>query len=191
MKRAVFLDRDGVVMEEVGHLHKREDVRLLAGAAQAIRALRDQGFAIIVVTNQSAVARGLCSEDELAAIHAELREQLHREGAQLDDLLYCPHHPEEGVGQYRVDCSCRKPAPGMLLAAQERHGLDLGASFLVGDKGSDIEAAHRAGVRAALVLTGHGASEAGQASGLAAPEAVVDDLPAAQRWITEARGNAI
>ena len=177
MKRAVFLDRDGVLIEQVHHLHRALDVRLLPGAAEALRALREGGYLAIVVTNQSAVARGLCSELELAGIHQRLAALLREQGAALDDLFYCPHHPTEGEGALRIDCACRKPAPGMLLEAQRRHELDLGASWLVGDKGSDVEAAHRAGCKAILVSTGHGAAEL--ARGLAPlerPDAVCADL---------------
>jgi D-glycero-D-manno-heptose 1,7-bisphosphate phosphatase len=177
VRRAVFLDRDGVLIEEVHHLHRREDVRLLPGAAQAVRALREAGWVAIVVTNQSAVARGLCSEEDLAGIHAELAAQLAAGGAAYDDLFYCPHHPTEGVGRYRIECACRKPLPGMLLEARSRHDLDLGASWLVGDKRLDVEAAHRAGCRAILVRTGYGSREL--AVGLAElerPDAVCADL---------------
>lgn len=161
MARAVFLDRDGVLIEEVGHLRRADQLRLTPGAAAAVNRLRAAGLRVILVTNQSAVARGLLSEAELARIHERLRALLLSEGAVLDDILYCPHHPTKGVPPYDVDCACRKPAPGMLLLAQERHGLDLAGSFLVGDKRSDIGAARRAGCAAAvLVRTGHGETEA-------------------------------
>ncbi|BDG07178.1 D-glycero-alpha-D-manno-heptose-1,7-bisphosphate 7-phosphatase [Anaeromyxobacter paludicola] len=178
-RRAAFLDRDGVLIEEVHHLHRAEDVRLIPGAAAAVRRLRELGLAVVVVTNQSAVARGLCSEEELAGIHARLRELLRADGADWDDLLYCPHHPTEGVGRYRTACDCRKPSPGMLLEAARRHALDLGRSFLVGDKASDLEAARRVGCAAVLVRTGHGAR---QPPGTPS-DAVVADLPAAAAWI--------
>ncbi|MCA1825608.1 MAG: D-glycero-alpha-D-manno-heptose-1,7-bisphosphate 7-phosphatase [Myxococcales bacterium] len=180
MRRAVFLDRDGVLIEEIGHLHRREDVRLIPGAASAVRALSDLGFFLVVVTNQSAVANGLCSEAELGAIHEEIARQLAAGGARVDEWAYCPHHPQAVIERYRKVCECRKPAPGMLLAAKKAHGLDLTRSFLVGDKISDIEAAHRAGAHAILVETGHGAAEKGQRG---SPDHVARDLPSAVEWI--------
>ena len=156
---AAFLDRDGVLIEEVGHLHRAEDVRLVPGAAAAVRRLRAAGYRVIVITNQSAVARGLLTEEALERIHEHLRAELARDGAVIDDLLYCPHHPTEGQGAYRIECACRKPAAGLLLEAQRRHGLDLGRSVLIGDKRSDLGAARRAGCRGVLVRTGHGAAE--------------------------------
>ena len=184
MQRAAFLDRDGVLIEQVHHLHQRALVRLLPGAAQAVRSLVERGWLAIVITNQSAVARGLCSEEELLGIHEELALQLAVHGARVDDILYCPHHPTEGIGRYRVDCSCRKPAPGMILEAQQRHGIDLASSFLVGDKASDIEAARRAGCRSILVRTGHGESEIMRGLGSdEQPEIICADLTEAARLI--------
>lgn len=179
---AAFLDRDGVLIEEVHHLTRPEQVRLLPGAGAAVQSLRSAGYLAIVITNQSAVARGLCSETDLAEVHRELQAQLEAEGTRYDDLFYCPHHPLEGVGPYRIDCDCRKPAPGMLLAARDRHGLDLMQCWVVGDKASDIEAANRAGCRALLVRTGHGGCEA-TLGPPPRPEAVLDDLPAAAQWV--------
>jgi D-glycero-D-manno-heptose 1,7-bisphosphate phosphatase len=179
MTRAAFLDRDGVIVEDVGHLCRAGDLRLLPGAGAAIRALREAGWRIIVVTNQSVVARGLCTEDELAAIHTRLRELLRAEGADWDDLLYCPHHPTAGLGPYRRDCACRKPKPGMLLEAARRHGIDLAASFLVGDQESDLEAAREAGCEAILAR----AAAARPAPRSAGAGAVVTDLAAAAQMI--------
>ena len=180
---AVFLDRDGVLIEEIGHLHQREDVHLMPGAVSAVRALSELGFFLVVVTNQSAVANGLCSEAELAAIHDEIARQLAAGGAQVGDWLYCPHHPQAAIAQYRVDCSCRKPKSGMLLSAQQRCGIDLASSVLVGDKMSDIEAAHRAGCRAVLVATGHGPEEINAPTQYAPPDYIARDLSDAVEWI--------
>lgn len=180
---AVFVDRDGVLVEEVGHLHRRDQLRVLPGVAEALRRVRSAGFLVIVVTNQSAVARGMCSEEELAAIHADLQAMLRERGSGYDDLYYCPHHPTEAVGAYRVQCSCRKPSPGMLLAARSAHGLDLSACVLVGDKNSDVEAAHRAGCVGVLVRSGHGAREADHP--WSRPEHVCDDLGQAVTWILD------
>jgi D-glycero-D-manno-heptose 1,7-bisphosphate phosphatase len=186
--RAAFLDRDGVVIEEIGHLRRREDVRLLPGAALAVRTLHELGFLVIVATNQSVVARGLCTEADVSEIHSEVARQLAAEGAQVDDWLYCPHHPDGAVARYRIDCACRKPKPGMLIEAQIRHGLNLAESFLIGDKISDIVAAHRAGCRAVLVRTGHGAAEMNLPNPDERPEHIAYDLPAAVQWIRGAAG---
>jgi D-glycero-D-manno-heptose 1,7-bisphosphate phosphatase len=151
-RRAVFLDRDGVVVEDVGYLRSPDQLRLLPGAAEAIRRLREAGYLAIVVTNQSGVARGYFGEEDVRRAHAALEEMLRAAGTKLDAIYYCPHHPTEGEPPYRVACSCRKPEPGMLLQAAADLGIDLKASALIGDKPSDVEAAHRAGCRAALVV---------------------------------------
>ncbi|MBI3910097.1 MAG: HAD family hydrolase [Armatimonadetes bacterium] len=150
-RRAVFLDRDGVLTEDRGYLSDAADLRLLEGAAEALHCLRAAGWALVVVTNQSAVARGMLTEEGLAAIHARLQERLSASGARVDAIYYCPHHPEAAREDYRRDCPCRKPAPGMLLAAAADLNLDLSASWLVGDQERDIEAAQRAGVRGILL----------------------------------------
>jgi len=185
---AVFLDRDGVIVEDPGHLHRPEDLRVLPGAVESIRELRRAGFKVIVVTNQSAVARGLLTEQDLAALHASMAEQLARGGAMLHDILYCPHHPE-GLGAYAIACECRKPAPGMLLAAQARHGLDLARSFLVGDQLSDVAAAHRAGCRPILVRPPGGGNLRSAAGPLEVPETICADLREAARYILSRGAN--
>lgn len=185
---AVFFDRDGVLIEEVGHLRELARLRLLPGAAQAVRELAAAGFRIVIVTNQSAVARGLLSEAGLREIHEHLLALLRAEGAEVDDLRYCPHHPTEGVPPWNVDCLCRKPAPGMLLEAAATHRLDLSRSYLIGDKRSDIAAARRAGCGAILVLTGHGSEEARTpAMAETTPDAVFAGVLQAARYILSAR----
>lgn len=159
MDRAFFLDRDGVLNHERSYVTTPDQIELIPGVGAAMRAVRAAGYKIVVVTNQSAVARGLVSEEGLAEIHNHLRSLLAAEGAAIDALFYCPHHPEGADARYRVDCTCRKPGPGMFLAAAET-GIDLARSIMVGDTLRDIEAAHVAGIRAAyLVLTGHGTAE--------------------------------
>jgi D-glycero-D-manno-heptose 1,7-bisphosphate phosphatase len=160
LKRAVFLDRDGTINEEKEYLHRVEDFAFIPGAPQAIRRLREAGFLVIVVTNQSGVARGYFSVDAVHRLHRHLQEELAKSGAAVDGFYLCPHHPREGVGEFRIDCSCRKGNPGMLLQAAADHAVDLAASFMVGDKAADIEAGLRAGCRPLLVLTGYGESEA-------------------------------
>lgn len=187
LRPAVFLDRDGVLVEDVHHLHRSDQLRVIPGAGDALRLLRERGFVLVVVTNQSAVARGLCSEAELADIHRRLAALLEAQGGRYDALYYCPHHPTEGRGAFRVDCECRKPAPGMLLKAATEHRLDLRGSYLIGDKRSDMEAAHRAGCRGVFVRTGHGAEEVGA---LPPGTQVCADVRVAAGWIAQRPGGA-
>ena len=145
MRRAVFLDRDGTINEEVGYLDDPEHLYLIPGAAEAIRLLNEAGILVIVVSNQAGVGRGYFPVETVEAIH----EQLAKHHARLDAIYYCPHHPSEG-------CDCRKPKTGMLWQAAREHGVDLARAIMVGDKVSDLEAGHRAGCRTVLVLTGYG-----------------------------------
>lgn len=177
---AVFLDRDGTIVREVDYLRRPDRMRLLPHAADAIRRLRHGGFAVVLATNQSGIARGLLTEADLADIHEALRRRLARRRARLDGIYYCPHHPEFGGAAYRRECDCRKPAPGMLLRAAWELGLDLARSFAVGDSERDLEAGRRAGCRTVLVRTGYG--RAAEARGAAADH-VADDLAAAADWI--------
>jgi D-glycero-D-manno-heptose 1,7-bisphosphate phosphatase len=155
---AVFLDRDGVVIEEVEYLAEVGQVRLIPGAAAGIAALNARGIPVVVATNQAGVARGLFPEGRVGQVHAQLARLLAAEGARVDAWYYCPHHPTAGEGAYRVSCACRKPLPGMLLQAAREWGIDLARSFMVGDKRSDLEAGARAGCRSVLVETGYGHS---------------------------------
>lgn len=158
--RAVFLDRDGTINVEKNYLHRIEDFEFIAGAPEAIKRLNDAGFLVIVVTNQSGVARGYYEIEAVHRLHAFLDKELARVGAHVDAYFVCPHHPEEGVGEYRCDCHCRKPMPGMLIEAERKFGIDLAASFMIGDKLADVEAALKGGCKPLLVLTGHGADHA-------------------------------
>jgi D-glycero-D-manno-heptose 1,7-bisphosphate phosphatase len=154
---AVFLDRDGTLLEEVDYLTSAAQLVLLPGAAAAIARLNQAGVPAVVVTNQSAVARGLLDEVELARIHARFGELLAAQGARLDLVLYCPHHPDQGLPPYRRVCACRKPAAGMLAEAALGLGLDLGRSWIVGDDERDLAAGRAVGARGILVATGKGA----------------------------------
>lgn len=181
-RRALFLDRDGVLNREVGYISRPEQLILMPGVAAALRSARTAGFKIVVVTNQSAVARGLVSEDGLEEIHRHLRALLAAEDASIDALFYCPHHPDASDARYRLDCPCRKPRPGLFHAAAAKTGIDLGSSVMVGDTLRDTEAARAAGLRAAyLVLTGHGVAEQRRLSGAGRenaehPDAIFPDL---------------
>ena len=159
-QKAVFLDRDGTINRYVGFLRKIEDFELLPGVAQAIRTLNEQGWLAIVVTNQPVIARGEVTEAELDAIHCKMETLLGQQGAWLDAVYYCPHHPDKGFAgerpELKIECSCRKPRPGMLLAAAERFHIDLAQSWMVGDGKNDILAGKNAGCRTALLCTQEG-----------------------------------
>ena len=144
---AVFLDRDGTLICEVGHLYRRDQIEILPRVAEAIRLLRAGGFCLVVVTNQSAVARGLLTEEELGRIHDEMTARLEKEGAYLDGIYYCPHHPTEGNGVYRCACDCRKPSTGMIVKAAADLAVDLSRSYVVGDQDIDMELAERVGAK--------------------------------------------
>ena len=150
MKPAAFLDRDGVLNVDRGYAHLPQHIEWIPGAADAVRILNDAGRLVIVVTNQSGVARGLYDEQAVNTLHAHMRETLDRQGARIDAFYYCPHHPEGTVAAYAVACRCRKPGIGMLEQAARDFSIDKGRSFLVGDKDIDMEAARAfaiAGVR--------------------------------------------
>ncbi|MCY2961675.1 MAG: HAD family hydrolase [Planctomycetota bacterium] len=174
---AVFLDRDGVLTREDDWVLRPDQVELLPGAAAGVRALNQARIPAIVVTNQSALARGWIDETGLAAIHARLGELLAAEGARVDAIYFCPHHPSEGQGPLRRACDCRKPEPGLLFVAAREHALDLGASWMVGDAQRDVQAARAAGVHAALVLSGKGRAERARIA--PEPEIVAERLDAA------------
>lgn len=185
---AVFLDRDGTLNVEVDYLADPARFELLPGAAEGLARLAAAGFALVVVTNQSGVARGLLDEDVLARIHDRMGAELAARGVTLDLVLHCPHHPTEGSGAHRADCSCRKPRPGMLLEAAGRLGLDLDASWCIGDSLRDLEAAAAVGARGILVRTGKGAAEeAALARRSDAGSAVVDGIGDAASLILDAR----
>jgi histidinol-phosphate phosphatase family protein len=170
---AVFLDRDGTLVEDVDYLTRPEDLRLIPGAAEAVAALNRAGFAVVLVTNQSAVARGWLAEETLEEIHRLLREELARQGAQLDGVYVCPHHPTEG---------CRKPAPGLLVRAARELDLELARSIAIGDAARDLDAARAIGLPGVLVLTGQGTRQLDLlAREGRAPAHVARDLAAAAR----------
>lgn len=181
---SVFLDRDGTINVEIYHLRRVEDMRLLDGAAEAIRLINGAGLRTVVVTNQSGVGRGLLSELELARIHAKMCDDLRRGDATIDAIYSCPHHPTSAFGRYRVDCGCRKPKPGSLYRAARDLGLDLERSFLVGDKISDLEAGQAAGCTTILVKTGYGKDSLRHLrGGNCQPDHVAANILEAVHWI--------
>ncbi len=153
---AVFVDRDGTVNREVHYLSRVEDLRLLPGVPEAMRRLGGAGFALVIVTNQSGVARGLMTLATVDTIHHELARRLARRGVRLDGIYLCPHHPTEGAPPLRRSCRCRKPRPGLVRSAARDLALDLRRSYCVGDGAVDLELAAAIGARGVLVLTGHG-----------------------------------
>jgi D-glycero-D-manno-heptose 1,7-bisphosphate phosphatase len=176
---AVFLDRDGTLIRDVGYLRQVDQLEILPGVPAALRLLRERGFKLVVVTNQSAVARGWMSEDELAKINAALGAELARQGARLDATYYCPHHPEAGEGPYRQSCSCRKPRTGMIERACAELGLNPAISYVVGDQKTDEELAKRIGATAFLI------GAAGPLASTGATRAGPIDLWQAAQWIIE------
>lgn len=149
--RAVFLDRDGTINKEVDVLRRVSQVKLLPGAAKAIKAINKLGFLVIVVTNQPVVARGWLTEKDVEKIHDVLVKRLAKQGARIDAIYYCPHHPDANLKKYRKNCSCRKPKPGMILKAMKKFGISRKGSFMVGDHVWDIMAGKAAGLKTILV----------------------------------------
>ena len=191
MKPAVFLDRDGTLVENRGYICEFSQVGFFPFAAEAVRALNRAGFRVVVVSNQSAVARGICRQEQVLALHRQLQRHFRDQGAEIAAFYHCPFLAEATVAAFRRRSRLRKPEPGMLLRAAREHGLDLGASFMVGDRIDDIEAGRRAGCRTVLVRTGHGReSEAGLAPGGPRPDFIADDLAAAAALIAALPGSA-
>jgi len=184
-KRAVFLDRDGTINREVGYLDDPDRLVLLPGAARAIRRINEQSIPVVVITNQSGIARGYFGEERVEAIHDRLREKLKNEGAHLDGIYFCPHHPEGKLPEYAKSCACRKPGTALVEKAAEDLGIDLKASFMVGDHVKDMELAGNAGMTSIMVMTGHGREQWEKAGNdLRVRVAhVADDLNAAVAWI--------
>jgi len=179
-RRAVFLDRDGTLIVEREYLADPAGVTLLPGAAAALKRLADAGFALVLVTNQSGIARGFYGEPEFRAVQARVEQDLAAEGVTLDGVYLCPHHPD-----FSGPCDCRKPGDALFRRAAEELGLDLAGSWYVGDRLRDVEPARRLGGQALLVRTGYGAEEASTA---AAEVPVVADLAeAADRILREQR----
>jgi D-glycero-D-manno-heptose 1,7-bisphosphate phosphatase len=188
---AVFLDRDGTLIEEVGYLDRPERVELYPYSGDAIRALNRAGLRIVMVTNQSGVARGFFTEAVVDAVHTHIERLLAEAGAHIDAYYYCPHHPDGKVAEYARACDCRKPARGLVDRATRELGIDPRRSFAVGDRWLDVALAREVGAAGVLVRTGYGLTEEQRpVNGLAA-DAVVDNLAAAASWILQNRRSAI
>ncbi len=156
---AIFLDRDGTINEDVNFLSSPEQLVLIENSAEAIREANELGLKVIVFTNQSGIARGYFTEEDLHKIHKRLDELLAERGAKIDAYYYCPHHPTKGEGEYKIECECRKPKDGMLQRASREQNIDLKKSFVIGDRCIDVQAGKTAGATTILVLTGHGKEE--------------------------------
>jgi D-glycero-D-manno-heptose 1,7-bisphosphate phosphatase len=182
---AVFLDRDGTINEQMGYINHISRFQILPGVAEAIRKLNEARIPVVVVTNQSGLARGYFPPDLLVLVHDKMVSLLAEHSAHVDGIYICPHHPEAKREEYRLACNCRKPKPGLLLQAAEELGLDLARSFVVGDRWSDLKTAVNCGATPVLVLTGYGRGDA-QYIGptqVVQPTFVGDDLAGVVQWI--------
>jgi D-glycero-D-manno-heptose 1,7-bisphosphate phosphatase len=175
---AVFVDRDGTLIRDVGYLCRQEQLEILPRVPAALRLLKKKGYKVVVITNQSAVARGRVTESSLADIHRELLRRLARSGAQVDGVYYCPHHPTEGLAPYNMPCDCRKPAPGLIRRAAADLGLAVSRSYVIGDQGTDMELAERSGAKGLWIH-----APGGPAATPPGAMHVVESLWEAARWI--------
>ncbi len=184
-KSAVFLDRDGTINEQMGYINHISRFVLLPGAAQAIKILNDNNVQVVVTTNQSGLARGYFPESLLDDVHAKMHTLLAAEGAKVDGIYVCPHHPEAKEERFLANCNCRKPKPGLFLQAAEELNIDLSKSFVVGDRWSDLKAAANCDATGILVLTGYGRGDydyIGPKQEIQ-PKYVAEDLMDAVQWI--------
>jgi D-glycero-D-manno-heptose 1,7-bisphosphate phosphatase len=179
MTPAVFLDRDGVLLHDIGYLARREDLRWFACAIDAVRLLKRAGFLVFVTTNQGGIGLGFYTDAFVRATHEEMAARLEAAGAHVDGWYFCPHHPRAAVEALRIECDCRKPAPGMVRAAAASHAIDLPRSFVVGDKATDIGLAGAVGAQGILVRTGQGEAELARAGGTIRAAWIVSDVMAA------------
>jgi D-glycero-D-manno-heptose 1,7-bisphosphate phosphatase len=188
--KAVFLDRDGTLNEEVGYVNHLDRFILLPRVGEAIRLLNEHGFKAVVITNQSGVARGYFPESLIRVVHQRMEDLLSKEGAHLDGIYYCPHHPDVGVAPYRQKCHCRKPDTGLVETAVKELDVDCLKSYVVGDRGADLEFAHRIGAKGILVLTGYGKGEWEyyRDQWKVKPDYVALDLYEAVQWILTEEG---
>ena len=183
LKPAVFLDRDGTLNVDAGYLDRKERLVLFPWSLESVRLLRRGGYAVVVVTNQSGVARGMIEESFVDEVHGIIQSQLADIGEELDGHYYCPHEPSASIEAFRIDCDCRKPKPGMVTRAARDLGLDVERSVVVGDKWSDIRLAKQTGARSVLVRTGYGRSQEHICQEGLSADVVVDTLMDAVNWI--------
>jgi len=182
---AVFLDRDGTINEQMGYINHLCRFQLLSGAANAIKKLNDATIPVVVISNQSGLARGYFPEALLIAVHEKMNRLLAEKGAHVDGIYYCPHHPEAKEKRFRETCNCRKPKPGLVLQAARELNLDPAKSFVVGDRWSDVKTAANCGAKSVLVRTGYGRGDEqyiGPHQEIQ-PDYKAEDLPEAVDWI--------
>lgn len=190
MRAAVFLDRDGTINEQMGYINHLDRFILLPGVGRAVARLNKAGLAVVVVSNQSGVARGYFPEELVHEVNQKMIRLLAQDGARIDGIYFCPHHPRAELEEYRRPCDCRKPRPGLFFQAAEELNLDLQASYCVGDRNSDLRAARAAGTRAILVKTGYGRGELEYVLPHkdVRPDFVAEDLDRAVTWILAQAG---
>jgi len=183
--RAVFLDRDGTINEEMGYINHIDRFALLPRTAEAIRLINASGLKAVVVTNQSGVARGMFPESLVGEVHRKMEDLLRAGRAYIDGIYYCPHHPDFGPPEYRKPCSCRKPATGLIERACNELNIDPTRSYMVGDRIMDVEFGHKIGAKGILVLTGYGKGELMHCNDQwrREPDLIAKDLYDAVRWI--------
>jgi D-glycero-D-manno-heptose 1,7-bisphosphate phosphatase len=182
-RRAVFLDRDGTIIEEVGYLDRAERVEFYPWTIDAIRAFNRAGLVVVMISNQSGIARGFFTEAVVDDVHAHMAAMLAEGGARIDAYYYCPHHPDGKVTAYARPCDCRKPGRGLVDRAVRELGVDPARSFVVGDRWVDVALARAIGAGGVLVRTGYGTSVEQQRPDNLTADAVVDNLIAAASWI--------
>ncbi|MCX5750060.1 MAG: D-glycero-beta-D-manno-heptose 1,7-bisphosphate 7-phosphatase [Candidatus Saganbacteria bacterium] len=184
MHKAVFLDKDGTINEDLGYINDPRDLKLIPGSAEAIKMLNDAGYKVIVISNQSGIARGYIQENMIQTLNKILHKHILNGGGHVDSIYYCPHHPEIGLHPYKKNCDCRKPSPGMLKRGAKEHGIDLSQSYMIGDRVSDIEAGKNAGCKTILTLTGYGKEEQKALhEKQITPDHVAKDLLEAVKWV--------
>ncbi len=183
MEKAVFLDRDGTIIEDVGYVHEEDKIKFLPGVSEAIKLLNKSGFKVIIITNQAGVARGYFTEEAVKEINKYIQESLAKEGALIDMIYYCPHHVQGIIEEYKKECNCRKPNPGMIEEAVRDFGIDLKKSFVIGDKASDIEAGHRVGCKT-IFLAGNNTLDC-EGEITVKSDYVAPDLYEAVKWLME------
>ena len=188
MKRpAVFIDRDGTINEQMGYINHISRFVLLPGTAEAIRLLNGNQYLVLIVSNQSGVAREYFPIALVDEVHAHMKVLLESEGAKIDGIFFCPHHPHGNASEYSITCNCRKPGTGLIEKAGEDFDIEMGSSYVIGDRCTDIELAHRSGLNGILVKTGYGRGEIDHVLPQAQyePAHIAQDLLGAVQWIIE------
>lgn len=189
MQPAVFLDRDGTIIEEVGYLNRLNRVKFFPWTVDAIRVFNEAGLLVVLVTNQAGVAQGYYDEAFVRETHRYIDERVRAGQAHIDGYYYCPHHPRASVEAYRQACTCRKPSPGMIQQAAGDLGIDVARSYVVGDRWGDVDLGAAAGAKSILLRTGYGQADDARPATAPVPDHVSDNLASAAAWIVrDSRG---